>query len=158
MLLTKFQGNRLTGSREEDFWRIFPYMVTAVILIMWPGPFKQTFVPLSRWDATWNLTFIGLVVSKEEDVWKYWQTTDYRRQTTPTEPTHNISPPVSQRLRWANKLRCTPRPQYYIPSFKTIGPLVPEKKVFLKCFYQIRVWQPYLSCDQNLIILTFPCS
>ena len=36
----------------------------------------------------------------------------------------------SQASHHLNKVRCAPRPQYYLPSFKTFGPLVPEKKVY----------------------------
>ena len=37
MLLTKFQGNRPSGSGEEDF-KVFPYMAMAASLVMWPEP------------------------------------------------------------------------------------------------------------------------
>ena len=40
MLHTKFQGHRPLGSGEE-FSRFLPYMG----MVMWPGPFEQTFVP-----------------------------------------------------------------------------------------------------------------
>ena len=48
MLHTKFQGDRLFGSREEDFLRFLTYIGMAVILVMCPGPFEQTFVPPSK--------------------------------------------------------------------------------------------------------------
>ena len=53
---TNFQGHRRFGSREEDFLRILLYMGMAAILVMWPGPFEQTFVPLSRKSSIWNFT------------------------------------------------------------------------------------------------------
>ena len=34
MLHTKFQGNQLGGSGEEDFLRFLPYMGVAAILVM----------------------------------------------------------------------------------------------------------------------------
>ena len=34
------------------------------ILVMWPGPFEQTFVPPSHGDSIWNLASISLVVSE----------------------------------------------------------------------------------------------
>ena len=34
MLHTKFHGNRLPGSGEEDFLRFLPYMGMAAILVM----------------------------------------------------------------------------------------------------------------------------
>ena len=65
MLLTKFQCHRPIGSGEEDFLMFLPYMGMAAILVMWPGPFEQTFVPPSQGDSTWKLASIGLVVSEE---------------------------------------------------------------------------------------------
>ena len=44
MMHTKIQGHRPFGSGEEDFFRFLPYMGMAAILVMWPGPFEQTFV------------------------------------------------------------------------------------------------------------------
>ena len=63
MLHTKFQVNRPFGSREEDFRRFLPCIGMAAILVMWPGPFEQTFVPPS---LRWKLTSIGLVVPEEK--------------------------------------------------------------------------------------------
>ena len=40
-------------------------MGMAAILVMWPGPFEQTFVPPSHGDSVWNLASIGPVVSEE---------------------------------------------------------------------------------------------
>ena len=65
MMHTKFQCHQPLGSREEDFLRFLPYMVMAAILVMWPGPFEQTFVPPSYRSSTWNLTLIGPVVSEK---------------------------------------------------------------------------------------------
>ena len=41
-------------------------MGMAAILVMWPGPFEQTFLPPSHGDAIWNLASIGPVVSEEK--------------------------------------------------------------------------------------------
>ena len=41
-------------------------MGMAAILVMWPGPFEQSFVPLSHGGATWNLALISLAVSREK--------------------------------------------------------------------------------------------
>ena len=41
-------------------------MGMAAILVMWPGPFEQTFAPPSHRSSIWNLTLIGLVVSEEK--------------------------------------------------------------------------------------------
>ena len=48
MLHTKFQGHRPFGSREEDFFKGLLHMGVAAILVMWPGPVVQTFVPPSH--------------------------------------------------------------------------------------------------------------
>ena len=42
------------------------YMGMVAILVMWPWPFEQTFVPPSHGGAIWNLTLIGPVVSEEK--------------------------------------------------------------------------------------------
>ena len=41
-------------------------MDIAAILVMWPGPFEQTFVPPSHGGSIWNMTLIGPVVSEEK--------------------------------------------------------------------------------------------
>ena len=66
MLHTKFQGHRPIGSGEEDFSRFLPYMGMAAMLVMWPGPFEQLFVPKSPRGYIWNLVTIGPVVSEEK--------------------------------------------------------------------------------------------
>ena len=63
---TKIQGHRLFGSGEEDFFRFLPYMRMAAILVMWPGPFEQPFVPPPHRSAIWSLTLIGPMVSEEK--------------------------------------------------------------------------------------------
>ena len=40
-------------------------MGVAAILVMWPGPFKHTFVPPSHGGSLWNLTLIGQAVYEE---------------------------------------------------------------------------------------------
>ena len=66
MLHTNFKGHRPFGSREEDCLRFLPYMGIAAILVMWPGPFEQNFVPPSHGSSIWNLTLIGPVVSEKQ--------------------------------------------------------------------------------------------
>ena len=41
-------------------------MGMAAILVMWPGPFEQTFFPLYKGGSTRNLASIGPVVSEEK--------------------------------------------------------------------------------------------
>ena len=87
MLHTKFQGHRSIGSGEEDFLRFLPYMGMTAILVMWPEPFEQLFVPLIPGGYIWKLVTIGPVVSEE----KSFEIVDGRRRTT--EPAYTISSP-----------------------------------------------------------------
>ena len=41
-------------------------MGMAAILVMWPGPFEQTFVPPSHGDSIWYLASIRPMVSEEK--------------------------------------------------------------------------------------------
>ena len=63
ILHTNFQGHRPFGSGEEDFLRFLPYKGMAGIC---PGPFEQTFVPLSQGGSICNLASIGPVISEEK--------------------------------------------------------------------------------------------
>ena len=87
MLHTKFQGHRSIGSGEEDFLRFLPYLGMAAILVKWPGPFEQLFVPLAPGGYIVNLITIGPVVSEE----KSFEIVDGPRRTT--EPAYTISSP-----------------------------------------------------------------
>ena len=75
MLHTKFRRNVPTGSGEEDFLRFLPYMGMTAILVMRPGPFIQTFVPIFprrlhiKFGFDWPSAFRG------EEVRKWWTTT-----------------------------------------------------------------------------------
>ena len=40
-------------------------MGVAAILVMWPTPREQTFVPPSHWGSIWNLALIGPAVLKK---------------------------------------------------------------------------------------------
>ena len=40
-------------------------MGMVAILVMWPGPFEQTFVPASWGISIWNFNLIGPVVSEK---------------------------------------------------------------------------------------------
>ena len=54
MLHTKFQNHWPSGSGEEDFLRFLLFIAMAAILVMWPGPFILTFVPLPK-DASYEV-------------------------------------------------------------------------------------------------------
>ena len=87
MLHTKFQGHRSIGSGEEDFLRFLPYMGMAAILVMWPEPFEQLFVPPIPGGYIWNLVTIGPVVSEE----KSFEIVDGRRRTTDEDGRRSLS-------------------------------------------------------------------
>ena len=72
-------------------------MGMAAILVMWPEPFEQLFVPPIPGGYIWNLVTIGPVVSEE----KSFEIVDGRRRTTDdddgrrrtTEPAYTTSSP-----------------------------------------------------------------
>ena len=77
-------------------------MGMAAILVMWPGPFEQTFVPPSQGGSRWNLVSIGPVVSEEktfENVDKHttyihthiWTTEDCLSYKFTSEPSAQVS-------------------------------------------------------------------
>ena len=68
MLYTKFQGHRPSSFRE-DFEGVFAYMGVAAILVMWPRPFVQTFVPKTL-RRHMKFGFNRPNVLRGEDVWK----------------------------------------------------------------------------------------
>ena len=77
MLHSNFQGHLPFGSGEEDLLRFLPYIGMVVILVMWPGPFKHSFVPPSHGGSVRNLTLIGQAVSEEKmfkECGRWWRT------------------------------------------------------------------------------------
>ena len=70
-------------------------MGMTAILVMWPGPFEQTFVPPIQGGSAWNLVSISPVVSEEQmfenvdNIHTFIHT--YGRQ----RPTYTISSPMS---------------------------------------------------------------
>ena len=77
-------------------------MGMAAILVMWPGPFEQTFVPPSHRSSIWILTLIGQVVSEA----KMFKECGGRRRTA-----------EAYLLRWANKI---PLGKTFSPEFMKI--------------------------------------
>ena len=73
-------------------------MGMAAILIMWPEPVEQFFVPPSHGGSIWNLTLIGAVLS-EEKMFENVDNIHTDRQTTgaylsyklTTEPSAQVS-------------------------------------------------------------------
>ena len=41
-------------------------MGIMAILVMWPGPFEQTFIPPSQSGSTWHLASVGLLVIEKK--------------------------------------------------------------------------------------------
>ena len=105
MLHTKLQGHQPFGSGEKKFLKFLPYMGMAAILVMWPGPFEQTFVPPYHGDSIWNLASIGPVVSEEKMFKECGRRTDDGWTDRRQRLTYPISSPMSLRLRWAKKER-----------------------------------------------------
>ena len=93
MLHTMFQSHRPFGPRKEDFLRFLPYMGMVAILVMWPGPFEQTFVPPAHRSSIWNLTLIVPVVSEEK---MFKQCGRWRRKTEAYLSYKLISKPSAQ--------------------------------------------------------------
>ena len=56
-------------------------MGMAAVLVMWPRPFEQTFVPPSHGDSIWNLTLISLAVSEDNMFKECGHQTDGRQTT-----------------------------------------------------------------------------
>ena len=57
-----------------------PYMGMGAILVIWPRPRKQTFVPPSHWGSIWNLALIRPAVL-EKKIFENGGTKDRRRRT-----------------------------------------------------------------------------
>ena len=81
---------------KKIFEGFLPYMGMVAILVMWPGPHMQTFIPPSHGGSTWNLTSVGPVVP-EEKMFENLNTWHTDRQ----QPCHMISSRMSLQLRWA---------------------------------------------------------
>ena len=81
---------------KKIFEGFLPYMGMAAILVMWPRPRKQTLIPPSHWDSTWNLASIGQAVL-EKKIFENggWQTT--------TDHGYTISSLMSLKAQWVKK-------------------------------------------------------
>ena len=66
MLHTKPQGHWPFGSGEEDFEGFLPYMGVTAILVTWPRPREQTFVPPFHRGSIWNLALTGPAVLEKK--------------------------------------------------------------------------------------------
>ena len=71
---------------KKIFKRFLTYMGVAAILVMWPRPPEQTFVPPIHGGSTWNLALTGPVVLEK----KMFENGGRRQRT---EPAYTISSP-----------------------------------------------------------------
>ena len=137
MLHTKFQGHRSIGSGEEDFLRFLPYMGMAAILVMWPEPFEQLFVPPIPGGYIWNLVTIGPVVSEEKSFeivdGRRRTTEDGRRTTTDDGACLYYKLPRSLRLRWAKKYDT--KQWYHLSKSMSQASVVEIFHNYLLCIY-----------------------
>ena len=80
---------------KKIFEGFLPYMGMTAILVMWPGPHMQTFVPPSHGGSTWNLTSIGPVVPEkktfENEHTTHRQTTALPYDKLTNEPSAQVS-------------------------------------------------------------------
>ena len=64
-------------------------MGMAAMLVMWPGPFEQFFVPKSPRGYIWNLVTIDLMAFEEMcEIVKIWETRVKGQTMTLTSCTH----------------------------------------------------------------------
>ena len=66
-------------------------MAMAVILVMWKGPFEQTFVPPSHRNSIWNFILIGIVVHEEKIFKRMCTTTTYLSYKLTSEQSVQVS-------------------------------------------------------------------
>ena len=66
---------------KKVFEGFLPYMGVAAILVMWPGPREQTFIPPPHWGSIWNLASIGPAVLEKKIFENGGRWTDGRRRT-----------------------------------------------------------------------------
>ena len=67
---------------EKIFEGFLRYMGLAAILVMWPRPREQIFIPPSHWGSIWNLALTGPAVLEKQllKMVDDGQTTDGRRR------------------------------------------------------------------------------
>ena len=94
-------SHKIIGSlvlANKIFKGFLPYMGMAAILVMWPKPCEQTFIPPSYWGSIWNLALIGQTVLEKKIFENGGRRTDDDRQTTDgrtTDHGYTISSPMS---------------------------------------------------------------
>ena len=71
-------------------------MGMAAILVMWPGPFEQIFVPQSHRSSIWNLTLIGPVISEEKMFKECGRRTTTDDGGLPNQPISSPNAPSAQ--------------------------------------------------------------
>ena len=110
-------SHKVIGSlvlEKKIFEGFLPYMDVAAILVMWPRPREQTFVPPSYWGAIWYLALIGSAVL-EKKIFEKCRRTDRRT----TDHGYTISSPKgSGELKICNNLETDKKNQesYLCPT------------------------------------------
>ena len=51
---------------KKIFEEVLPYMGMVAILVIWPRPHEQTFVPPTHRGTTWNLALTGQVILEKK--------------------------------------------------------------------------------------------
>ena len=108
-------------------------MGMATIFVMWPGPFEQTFVPLSQGGSIWNLASISLVVIEK----KKFKNIEYERLGQ--RSVNHLDLWYSQSLMYSFSW-------LHLPTFVSWTTIVSEKSIVLTFF-------PYKSIGDRI----WPC-
>ena len=72
---TKFQRHRPIASKEEDCFKVLPYMDMAAILVMWPGSFVNISFPHPK-EAPCEINPVISEVKMFEECERQWTTDD----------------------------------------------------------------------------------
>ena len=104
MLHTKFHGNRPSGSREDDFWRVFTIYGHGVHLGQVTWTFQKNLSFPHPMEALYEIWLQSAQWFQRRRCLK--MLTDRQTTTMTMASTHIKSSPVNQRLRRANKRSC----------------------------------------------------
>ena len=136
---------------KKIFEGFLPYMGMSAILVMWPRPREQTFVPPSHWGSIWNLALISPAVLEKKIFEKCGRTDD--EQTT--DHGYTISSPnwwaysiAMVRRPWG--LRWTKNVYLKLTSFIRYISIPSKYRWAVKLVYNV-LWSLYMyiyACQQ----------
>ena len=163
MIHTKFHGNRSTGSREEDFWRVFTIYGAwrpcwscdqhHVNIFSFPCILKLAY-KIWLWLASgfWEKQVLSFVCkwhwprSRNDLDHQYTHlfifSVGFRSQATYSEKSRSTQGHHLNKLWWAGVTNAT-----YQVSWKSVHRF--GRRRFLKGFYHIWAWRPCWSCDPD---------